>query len=63
MSLGANILVKYMGEEGSGTPLKAACAVGCPWDLLQCDRWIRRGMKQRLYSMAMATGLKEFAGM
>ena len=63
MSLGGNILVKYLGEEGSECPLQAACVVGCPWDLVQCDRWIGRASKQRLYSAAMATGLKDFARM
>lgn len=26
--------VKYLGEEGTSTPVGAAAAVNCPWDLL-----------------------------
>ncbi|CAM9146847.1 unnamed protein product [Phaeothamnion confervicola] len=34
-SLGANLLVKYLGEEGShgGAPVAAAAAVSCPWNI------------------------------
>ncbi|XP_048616178.1 embryogenesis-associated protein EMB8 isoform X2 [Brassica napus] len=33
-SIGANILVKYLGEEGEKTPLRGAVAICSPWDLL-----------------------------
>jgi predicted alpha/beta-fold hydrolase len=35
-SIGANILVKYLGEEGAATPVGAAAAVCSPWDLVVC---------------------------
>ncbi|KAA3460934.1 embryogenesis-associated protein EMB8-like [Gossypium australe] len=33
-SIGANILVKYLGEDGTNTPLVGAAAICSPWDLL-----------------------------
>ncbi|KAK6915930.1 hypothetical protein RJ641_018791 [Dillenia turbinata] len=33
-SIGANVLVKYLGEEGYDLPLVGAAAVGSPWDLV-----------------------------
>ncbi|KAJ0025507.1 hypothetical protein Pint_07765 [Pistacia integerrima] len=33
-SIGANILVKYLGEDGEKTPLAGAVAICSPWDLL-----------------------------
>eukprot|EP00850_Spirogloea_muscicola_P003263 SM000013S26432 [mRNA] locus=s13:381294:386850:- [translate_table: standard] len=62
-SLGANILVKYLGEEGSNTPLLAAATVGNPWDLLVCDRWMHRKHLQKFYNAALAIGLKGFANL
>eukprot|EP00245_Coleochaete_scutata_P009996 TRINITY_DN3426_c0_g1_i1.p1 TRINITY_DN3426_c0_g1~~TRINITY_DN3426_c0_g1_i1.p1 ORF type:complete len:702 (-),score=123.32 TRINITY_DN3426_c0_g1_i1:289-2394(-) len=62
-SLGANILIKYLGEDGSNSLLQAAVAVGNPWDLMIADRFMRRRSKQRLYNFAIAHGLKEFAQM
>lgn len=31
-SLGANIMTRYIGEEGPKSRLRAACVVACPWD-------------------------------
>jgi predicted alpha/beta-fold hydrolase len=41
-SLGANMLLKFLGERGSAAPLKAAIAVSAPLDLSACAREIRR---------------------
>ncbi|CAI5495712.1 unnamed protein product [Closterium sp. Naga37s-1] len=60
-SLGANILVKYLGEEGATGPIQAAVSIGNPWDLLICDRWMNRRTRQRVYNTAMVTGLRDFA--
>ncbi|CAI5976122.1 unnamed protein product [Closterium sp. NIES-64] len=60
-SLGANILVKYLGEEGASGPIQAAVSIGNPWDLLICDRWMNRRTRQRVYNTAMVTGLRDFA--
>lgn len=62
-SLGANMLVKYLGEEGNKTSIFAAAAVGCPWDLVVVDRWLGRNSKQKIYGSGLIYGLKEFAHM
>ena len=37
-SLGGNVLVKWLGEQGSSAPLRAAAAVSVPFDLQACAR-------------------------
>ncbi|KAJ7678864.1 Alpha/Beta hydrolase protein [Mycena polygramma] len=34
-SIGANIMVRYLAEEGSQSLLSSACVLACPWDLAQ----------------------------
>ncbi|XP_074579102.1 embryogenesis-associated protein EMB8-like isoform X2 [Curcuma longa] len=60
-SIGANILVKYLGEEGENTPLAGAASICSPWDLVVGDRFISRKLVQRLYDKALAIGLKGYA--
>ncbi|KFK45137.1 hypothetical protein AALP_AA1G348500 [Arabis alpina] len=60
-SIGANILVKYLGEEGEKTPLRGAVAICSPWDLLIGDRFICRKFKQKLYDRALTIGLQGYA--
>ncbi|KAK3162595.1 hypothetical protein QOZ80_1BG0091360 [Eleusine coracana subsp. coracana] len=60
-SIGANILVKYLGEEGESTPVAGAVSICSPWDLLIGDRFISRKLVQRLYDKALAIGLKGYA--
>ncbi|OAY39755.1 phospholipase ABHD3 isoform X2 [Manihot esculenta] len=60
-SIGANILVKYLGEKGVPIPLTGAAAVCCPWDLLVCDRYINRRLVQKLYDRVLAIGLQGYA--
>ncbi|KAJ8749323.1 hypothetical protein K2173_018806 [Erythroxylum novogranatense] len=60
-SIGANILVKYLGEDGDGIPLIGAAAVCSPWDLLVCDRFINRRLTQKFYDRVLAVGLKGYA--
>ncbi|PSS02895.1 Embryogenesis-associated protein [Actinidia chinensis var. chinensis] len=60
-SIGANILVKYLGEDGINTPVAGAAAVCSPWDLLICDRFINRRMVQKFYDKALIMGLKGYA--
>lgn len=45
-SLGGNVLVKYLGEQGSATPLCAAAAVSVPFDLAACATAIRTGFSR-----------------
>ncbi|MQL79460.1 hypothetical protein Taro_011899 [Colocasia esculenta] len=60
-SMGANLLVKYLGEEGESTPLAGAASVCSPWDLLMCDRFLNRGPVQKFYDRALAIALKDYA--
>ncbi|KAL3350055.1 hypothetical protein AABB24_022867 [Solanum stoloniferum] len=60
-SIGANVLVKYLGEEGVNTAIVGAAAICSPWDLLICDRYINRRLVQRVYDRALAIGLKGYA--
>ncbi|XP_057780303.1 embryogenesis-associated protein EMB8-like isoform X2 [Salvia miltiorrhiza] len=60
-SIGANILIKYLAEEGMDAPLVGAAAICSPWDLLICDRFMNRKLIQRLYNKALTVGLKEYA--
>ncbi|XP_017414762.1 embryogenesis-associated protein EMB8 isoform X3 [Vigna angularis] len=60
-SIGANILVKYLGEDGENIPVAGAVAVCSPWDLLIGDRYLRRGRVQKIYDKALAFGLLDYA--
>ncbi|XP_058769985.1 embryogenesis-associated protein EMB8-like isoform X1 [Vicia villosa] len=60
-SVGANILVKYLGEEGENTPVAGAVAICSPWDLLITDRFITRAPVQKFYDKALTGGLQDFA--
>ncbi|KAL5854426.1 hypothetical protein ACOSQ4_004228 [Xanthoceras sorbifolium] len=60
-SIGSNILVKYLGEEGINTPIVGAAAVCCPWDLLICDRFINRRLVQKFYDRVLTVGLQGYA--
>lgn len=62
-SIGANVLVKYLGEDGANVPIVGAAAICSPWDLLICDRFINRRRVQRFYDQALAFGLKGYAQM
>ncbi|KAG9028609.1 hypothetical protein FRB95_006287 [Tulasnella sp. JGI-2019a] len=57
-SLGANVLTRYMGEEGSKARLRAGCVLACPWDFVKNsakleDRWLNR----TIYSRALGRNL------
>jgi predicted alpha/beta-fold hydrolase len=45
-SLGANVLLKYLGEEGEKTPLSAAVAVCAPFELQACAEKLRTGFSR-----------------
>ncbi|KAF3447363.1 hypothetical protein FNV43_RR12549 [Rhamnella rubrinervis] len=60
-SIGANILVKYLGEDGDDLPVAAAVAVCSPWDLLIGDRFISRRLLQKFYDRALTIGLQGYA--
>ncbi|KAL5558490.1 hypothetical protein UlMin_034701 [Ulmus minor] len=60
-SIGANVLVKYLGEDGDNIPVAGAVAICSPWDLLIGDRFIRRKFLQKFYDRALANGLQVYA--
>lgn len=60
-SIGANILVKYLGENGEKVPVAGAVAICSPWDLLIGDRFICRRLVQKLYDRALTIGLQGYA--
>jgi predicted alpha/beta-fold hydrolase len=49
-SLGGNVLLKYLGESGSDTPLAAAVAVCAPLDLHVCAEALNTGFSKRYQS-------------
>ncbi|KZT68995.1 AB-hydrolase YheT [Daedalea quercina L-15889] len=58
-SLGANVLTRYLAEEGTHSRLAAGCAVACPWDCVRNaagleDQWLHR----TVYAKAMAQNLQ-----
>lgn len=57
-SMGANVLVKYLGEEGERTPLTAGISVGNPFDVVKCSGNIDATLFNRLtYGHALNTSL------
>ncbi|KAI8384369.1 Alpha/Beta hydrolase protein [Radiomyces spectabilis] len=58
-SLGANILVKYLGEEQEKTPFKAAISVANPFDFMKSSQSLDENYFSRsVYSATMANNLK-----
>ncbi|CAN0880648.1 Embryogenesis-associated protein EMB8 [Linum grandiflorum] len=60
-SIGANILVKYLGEDSVNVPILGAVGVCSPWDLTIGDRFINRKYVQKLYDRALGAGLVGYA--
>jgi predicted alpha/beta-fold hydrolase len=56
-SLGGNILLKYLGEEGAAAPLVASAAVSVPFDLAAGARRLERGFS-RAYRRYLVGKLK-----
>lgn len=66
-SLGANLLVKYLGEEGrhGGRPLAGAVAVSNPWNFennhlsgVRRPKSVVERIMSKFYSLALTAGLK-----
>ena len=62
VSLGGNVLLKFLGERGSDLPpqLKAAAAISVPFDLSRSARRINRGLS-RLYQRFFLNSLRRKA--
>lgn len=56
-SLGGNVLLKYLGEEGAAGVLDAAVAVSVPMMLSPCSQRLQRGFS-RVYDRWLLTSLK-----
>lgn len=58
-SLGANVLTKYIGEEGDRCPFKAAISLANPWNLLKGSEQLESSyLGHYLYNRAMGKSLK-----
>ncbi len=57
-SLGANMLLKYLGERGDHSSLEAAVAVSVPFDLAQTVYCLTHGFS-RIYQVNLLIGLKK----
>eukprot|EP00891_Asterochloris_glomerata_P000961 jgi/Astpho2/961/e_gw1.00016.122.1_t len=57
-SLGANILVRYLGEEGAACPISAAVSMCNPFDLAISDANFSQGFN-RIYDKSLAQSLRE----
>lgn len=59
-SLGANLLLKWLGEKGNLVGEEAwALAVSCPFDLAQCSRGLEQTLTGRLYRAFLVRRLKD----
>ncbi|KAK7453463.1 hypothetical protein VKT23_011736 [Stygiomarasmius scandens] len=62
-SLGANVLVRYLAEEGERSRLLSGCALGCPWDLTRNNDALENTFIGRnIYSKGMASNLLRVLG-
>jgi uncharacterized protein len=50
VSLGGNVLLKWLGERGDAAPVAAAVGVSVPFDLEQCARALDRGFQKWVYT-------------
>ena len=52
ISIGGNVLLKWLGEQGEDAPppLAGAVAISVPFDLVACARVMDRGLQKRLYT-------------
>ena len=52
ISIGGNVLLKWLGEQGDGAPkaLRAAVAISVPFDLARCARVMDQGFQKAVYT-------------
>jgi predicted alpha/beta-fold hydrolase len=56
-SLGGNVLLKWLGEQGGNAPVEAAAAVSVPYDLSDAARRLRQGFS-RVYERYLLSSLQ-----
>jgi predicted alpha/beta-fold hydrolase len=57
VSLGGNVLLKWLGEQGANSPLERAAALSVPFDLAACARRLEYGFS-RLYQRHLVRSLQ-----
>jgi predicted alpha/beta-fold hydrolase len=57
VSLGGNVLLKWLGEQGEASPLQRAAALSVPFDLAACARRLEVGFS-RLYQRHLVRSLQ-----
>lgn len=57
-SLGGNMLIKYLGEEGDAAPIVGGAAVSVPYDLGKCATRINRGFS-RVYQKRLVRSMQQ----
>jgi uncharacterized protein len=50
VSLGGNVLLKWLGEQGDGASLHVAAAISVPFDLAACAAVLDRGFPRAVYT-------------
>jgi predicted alpha/beta-fold hydrolase len=58
VSLGGNVLIKYLGEQGNNSPFKAAMAISIPFDLSNCASELKIGFS-RIYQRYLINSLSD----
>ena len=60
VSLGGNVLLKWLGERGAAVPRQVVAAVGVsvPFDLVSCARVLDRGFRRLLYTTNFMRSLR-----
>ncbi|KAF9246540.1 AB-hydrolase YheT [Melanogaster broomeanus] len=57
-SLGANVMTRYIAEEGEQCRFESACVLGCPWNLTaNCQKLSSTYIGHHLYSRGMGQNL------
>ncbi len=61
LSLGGNVLLKYVGEQGAALPsdVKAVAAISTPFDLAVSAHAFERGLFNRIYMRRLVRSLKQ----
>ena len=58
ISLGGNVLLKWLGERGGHAPIVGAVAISTPFDLTACARVLDRGFARAIYTANFLRSLR-----
>jgi uncharacterized protein len=61
ISIGGNVLLKWLGEQGDGAPklVVGAAAISVPFDLVACARVMDRGVQKWLYTASFMRSFRQ----